>query len=391
LVTGLPSGDHPDDASGKIEETPTERGPSSPEQRDQAGERRDQAGGRRDRVGHRRDRAGEQRDQAGERRDAAGARRDTAGDARDHIAGERDGEAAQRDAARCDRDEAAARRDRAAELDGSSVGDSITSEFLERRIRSRDAAASDRVRASQDRHAAAGERDEAERDRRSARADRRAGAGERADAQRDRDSALNDRRAGAGERGNAWLDRDTALADRGAGANERSAAELDRETAMADRGASAVELEHSSHDALTGAYLRGAGFAELERDIGRARRDDQPLVLAFVDVDGLKAANDTQGHAAGDRMLRAVADALRAKLRAHDLIIRYGGDEFVCAVSGLHADEAAARLRLVNVALAALPEHASVTVGIAEMASDDQPDDLIARADAALYSERERR
>ena len=114
-------------------------------------------------------------------------------------------------------------------------------------------------------------------------------------------------------------------------------------------------------------------------------------MLAFVDVDGLKAANDSGGHAAGDRMLRAVADALRAKLRAHDLIIRYGGDEFVCAVSGLTAADAATRLRLVNVALEALPERASVTVGLAELAADESPAELVARADAALYAERQNR
>ena len=257
-------------------------------------------------------------------------------------------------------------------------------------MHSREAAASDRSRAAEDRQAAAGERDDAQIDRGGARADRRAGAEERAKAQLDRDSALDDRKAGAGERGNAWLDRDTALADRGAGADERSEAELDRETALADRGAAAVELEHSSHDALTGAYLRGAGFAELTREIARARRERQPLALAFVDVDGLKTANDTNGHAAGDRLLRAVADALRAKLRAHDLIIRYGGDEFVCAISGLDAAAAAARLGLVNVALAALPERASVTFGIAELRTGDSADALVSRADAALYAERQR-
>ncbi|MCA1656382.1 MAG: GGDEF domain-containing protein [Actinobacteria bacterium] len=255
-------------------------------------------------------------------------------------------------------------------------------------MRSRAAAAADRIRASQDREAGAVERHEAQKDRDVAQADRRAGAGERAKARLDRGSSFTDRLAGVGERGNAWLDRGTALADRGAGANERSAAEHDRERAHADRGASATELEHSSHDALTGAYLRGAGFGELARDIARARREQQPLVLAFVDVDGLKAVNDSGGHAAGDRILRAVADALRANLRAHDLVIRYGGDEFVCAVSGLRAADAVARLELVNVALATFAPHVSVTVGVAELADGDAAADLVARADAALYEQR---
>ena len=112
---------------------------------------------------------------------------------------------------------------------------------------------------------------------------------------------------------------------------------------MANRGASAREREDAVIDDLTGAYLRGAGFSELLRDIARATRDDEPLVLAFIDIDGLKAVNDSSGHAAGDRLLLEVADALRARTRSHDLLIRYGGDEFVCAISGLTADEAAVR------------------------------------------------
>jgi diguanylate cyclase (GGDEF)-like protein len=114
-------------------------------------------------------------------------------------------------------------------------------------------------------------------------------------------------------------------------------------------------------------------------------------VLAFVDVDHLKTTNDSQGHAAGDRMLREVARTFREKLRSHDLIIRYGGDEFVCAVAGLSTADAADRIALVNEALAQLPERGSVTVGLAELQEGDSPEDLVARADAALYQERGRR
>jgi len=281
-------------------------------------------------------------------------------------------------------------RDEAALHSDSLLGAPITAEILEASNLSRLAAASDRTRASQDRRAGADERTMAHRDRGVAGADRRAGAGERAESHLDRAVALADRRAGAGERGEAEVDRAVAQSDRGAGARERSEAGSDRETALADRGASAVDRESSSHDALTGAYLRGAGLAELDREIARARRDDQPLVLAFLDVDGLKAANDTHGHMGGDRMLRAVADALRANLRAHDLVIRYGGDEFVCVVAGLRAPEAAARIALVNATLGRLAERASVTVGLAELRPRDSAEDLLARADEALYARRQR-
>jgi diguanylate cyclase (GGDEF)-like protein len=73
-------------------------------------------------------------------------------------------------------------------------------------------------------------------------------------------------------------------------------------------------------------------MAELEREIARATRTRQPLVLAFVDVDHLKEINDVHGHAAGDQVLQAVAETLRTTLRGYDLIFRYGGDEFVCAL-----------------------------------------------------------
>src|SRR5205807_5957064 len=67
-------------------------------------------------------------------------------------------------------------------------------------------------------------------------------------------------------------------------------------------------------DELTGCMRRASGIAALEREVSRARRDRTPLAIAFVDADGLKHANDTLGHAAGDQLLKDVADALRARL-----------------------------------------------------------------------------
>ena len=128
---------------------------------------------------------------------------------------------------------------------------------------------------------------------------------------------------------------------------------------------------------------------ELEREIARARRTEQPLALAFLDVDQLKAINDSGGHAAGDQALVEVAHAVKAQVRPYDLTIRYGGDEFLCACSGLEATEVTRRLALVNTALAEAPRHASITAGITMLRSDDTADDLIARADAALYRERQ--
>ena len=102
---------------------------------------------------------------------------------------------------------------------------------------------------------------------------------------------------------------------------------------------------------------------QLDREMARAQRTGHSLVLAFVDVNGLKAINDSRGHTTGDRVLREVVETLRSQLRSYDLIIRFGGDEFLCAIPGVSMDEAAERLGAANATLAASSEQGSVTVG----------------------------
>jgi diguanylate cyclase (GGDEF)-like protein len=397
--------------SDQLDEPEAGSRPSVAEQRDQAGEQRDHAAEQRDEAGHRRDHAAVQRDQAGDRRDHAGKRRDQAGADRDQAGDTRDRVADQRDRASDARDEVADRREQAAD-DRDHAGDErdhagdardqagderdLTAQRRDQLAEQRDATAErSELRAG---GGVAGDafsrstraRREAAADRRRASQDRRAGAGERSQAKLDRNTALADRGAGAEERTQAELDRNTALADRGAGASERSSAEIDRGYALADRGASAEDRASAFVDHLTGVYLRGAGFVELEREIARTRRSVEPLVLGFVDVDHLKAINDSIGHAAGDRLLLDVANSFRDKLRSHDLIIRYGGDEFLCAFSGLDMVQATKRVAFVTAALAAAPAHGSVSVGLAQLREDDSLEDLVARADAALYTERRR-
>ena len=248
------------------------------------------------------------------------------------------------------------------------------------------------VVAGEDRDGVAEARDEAaeERDRRAEHRDRAATA---------RDRAANDRDStdgGAAPNGTRPADvppevtsvRTAALWDRTGAVHDRAEAAGDRHAASADRGASAGDRAAASLDELTGAHRRGAGFVELEREIARVRRTRQRFVLAFVDVNGLKAINDSRGHTAGDRMLREVVTTLRTVLRSYDLIIRFGGDEFLCAIPGVSIEDAAQRLAAVNAALAASPERGSVTAGLADLREDDSFEDLIARADAALYHQR---
>lgn len=298
-------------------------------------------GDRRDDDAADRDYAGGERDDAGTRRDLDGQERDRAAERRDQRAEERDRAADHRDRRAEERDRAAEERDRRAER-AEALGHTETPEVARRQ------------------------------------------------AAEDRDQAAEDRPAGAADRTAAEGDREKALSDRDAGATERILAESDRETALDDRGASAKERDDASIDSLTGVYTRGLGLQELTREMERSFRSGRPLAVGFVDVDGLKRLNDAEGHAAGDRMLAQVATALRSTLRSYDLVFRYGGDEFVCAMSDLTLGEADGRLRLVNEALEQGSESGSVTFGLAELQQRDSAESLISRADQDLYRQKSR-
>jgi diguanylate cyclase (GGDEF)-like protein len=188
----------------------------------------------------------------------------------------------------------------------------------------------------------------------------------------------------------AASDRRAAAGDRLLAAADRAYADADRLLAKGDREVAARERSTTVFDHLTGAYLRGPGFVEVSREVARAKRSRQPLVLAFVDVDGLKAINDAEGHTRGDEVLRAVGRALRAAVRPYDPVVRYGGDEFICVLPGLDLEEAARRLEAVNVILAMGPARTTVTTGLAELRVDESIASLIHRADAVLYAHRRR-
>lgn len=144
-------------------------------------------------------------------------------------------------------------------------------------------------------------------------------------------------------------------------------------------------------DELTGAIVRGAGLASLEREIARIGRTHGRLVLAFIDVDGLKSVNDNQGHLAGDRLLKEVVAALRGQLRSYDLVIRYAGDEFVCALLDTDLNDVTSRFGEVKSLLAARTGGGSMSVGLTEFRAGDTVEDLIGRADSAMYARRRNR
>ena len=239
----------------------------------------------------------------------------------------------------------------------------------------RDVAARDRDKSADDRDQRADAHDEesAARDERAAARDDRA-------AKREEDAAIPD--------SSALSDRAAALRDREGGASDRTQSADDRKAAASDRAVAAGERAVLAVDQLTDTYRREIGLVELRREVARAQRTQQQFVVAFVDVDGLKARNDSQGHQAGDDLLAAVADALRAQVRSYDLIIRYGGDEFVCGLPDISAAEVATRFARLNESLAT-SQDASVTGGIVEVQESESLDDLLARADAALYAKRQ--
>lgn len=119
--------------------------------------------------------------------------------------------------------------------------------------------------------------------------------------------------------------------------------------------------------------------------------DRVQFVMALIDLDDFKRINDTHGHSVGDKVLLAVAQALRSSLRSSDLVSRFGGDEFAVLLTGLNLRQAESRLSAVASQLATasvIPGEATgitVSCGISEVAAGDTVDSLMHRADQALY------
>jgi diguanylate cyclase (GGDEF)-like protein len=241
----------------------------------------------------------------------------------------------------------------------SSPSDPVTPSGAERdaAAEQRDAEAARRDRAATERDSLAGERDD--------HGDSRRGTTD-ADASADRAAAGRDRQASAADRQDASADRQAAKADRSSSADERAATVV---------------------DGLTGAHRRDPGLLELEREIVRAKRTGRPFTLAFIDVNGLKIKNDTEGHAAGDRLLVIVAERIRSAIREYDLLVRYGGDEFLCGLLAVGREDAAKRFGDATAAIAGEPMFFSF--GLAELGPEDGLPDLIARADADMYRQRQ--
>ena len=205
------------------------------------------------------------------------------------------------------------------------------------------------------------------------------------------EGSAEDRRHESDRPAFADLDRLTALEHRTQNAADRAQAAADREQAACDRIQADLDRRELLHelvaaetDPLTGARTRTAGLADLADEIDRARRTGGLLMLAYIDVVGLKSVNDTFGHAAGDALLRRTADGIRSHLRAYDLIVRFGGDEFLCALAGATLRDAHARFAVIRADLAAAADPSEIKAGFAQLEPHESAAALIARADADL-------
>lgn len=137
--------------------------------------------------------------------------------------------------------------------------------------------------------------------------------------------------------------------------------------------------DHATRDPLTGVLTRRAFIELAEREMGRAARRDVPVTMALLDLDHFKDVNDTFGHATGDRVLRAATAGWLDRLRAGDLLGRYGGDEFLVLLPDTDADGADELLRQLREGT-----ETPWTAGVAPWEGDTF-DQWLARADAALY------
>lgn len=162
-------------------------------------------------------------------------------------------------------------------------------------------------------------------------------------------------------------------------------------------------LKHATLDALTGFYNRHQLDERIKQETSKAKRQKTPLCVIMTDIDFFKRVNDTYGHAAGDLVLKTVSKTIRAQLREYDIAGRYGGEEFALLLPNTRTEEAvmvAERLRKaienkkidfskLNIEKSDKSINVTISSGIYEFKNADSPDDLLKKADKALYQAKE--
>ncbi len=171
------------------------------------------------------------------------------------------------------------------------------------------------------------------------------------------------------------------------------------EQRLAEQEARIHHLESlTSTDELTGLLNRRGFMDGMNRALQSARRYNEEGVLSFIDLDGFKAINDTYGHQAGDMVLRRVGELLLSNVRKTDLVARLGGDEY--AVLFIHAIKQVGRKRAEilrqilngsNLSYGGVSIPIRASIGSADYSGWSQPEDLLLKADRAMYREKNRR
>lgn len=142
-------------------------------------------------------------------------------------------------------------------------------------------------------------------------------------------------------------------------------------------------------DQLTGLYNRRSGEQRLAQEISRAQRHGRPLTVLLIDLDGLKHINDSYGHAAGDLLIKTFAERLQRAIRGSDVAIRLGGDEFMALLPECRVDEVRhvlARIEGVDCEYEGRRIPCQFSRGWTDYNPGESPQDLLKRADEALYS-----
>jgi diguanylate cyclase (GGDEF)-like protein len=180
----------------------------------------------------------------------------------------------------------------------------------------------------------------------------------------------------------------------------RLAAEVDRLQAdLAAARAKVSELEAKADiDPLLDILNRRGFERELRRSLAYVRRYGTTAALVYLDLDDFKPVNDRYGHAAGDRVLKAVAETLQRSVRESDVVARLGGDEFGALLWNIDRSQAAAKAEQLEAAVAAtIAAHGRVrlsvgaSAGFAMLGVADAPAEIISRADFAMYARKRAR
>jgi diguanylate cyclase (GGDEF)-like protein len=147
-----------------------------------------------------------------------------------------------------------------------------------------------------------------------------------------------------------------------------------------------------SQDPLPQIANRRALDQELPRLVAEAQATGAPLTVLALDIDHFKAVNDTYGHAAGDVVLKAVAQKAASLLRSEDLLARAGGEEFVALLPGTPLPVALKIAERIRSGIESLPFSqgavrftVTMSIGVSQLTATEEGADALARADAALY------